>query len=200
MANAESVPVKKPEGDQAASTEPRETAWIASSGGTMAPGSWNLNSSVPPEARSTRCANFGAASPTSVRLLGKALARLRRTFWADAAGANISADRQAKVTTTRSWHIVSSRDRWNRAPVAIRPAQLALQAHRSRLSSPDAGRCAVSSEIARTGVGTHPVCEPRRTAWWEARRLGYGPIVAIKPFVPAENDKIGDPTINRQIR
>ena len=80
MLNAESVPEKKPGVDHAASTEPREAAWMACSAGTSAPGSWTLISMLPPEARATFFASSGSASPTIVRLVGKALARLMRAL------------------------------------------------------------------------------------------------------------------------
>ena len=98
MLNAESVPAKNPPFDHAASTEPCETAWIACSAGTSAPGSFTFSSIVPPEARSIFFESRTGASPISVRLVGNALARLSRTFCGGCC-ANVTAANEAAMQT-----------------------------------------------------------------------------------------------------
>ena len=82
MANAESVPAKKPAVDHAASTEPCETAWIASRRRDQRAGLVDLDLDRPARGTLSFSANLGAASPRSVRLVGNTLAMLSWTVCA----------------------------------------------------------------------------------------------------------------------
>ena len=78
--NAISVPAKNPGLDHAASTEPFETAGIASRPGTSAPGSNIFNSSVPPDRRFTFSVNLTPAAPINASDDGNTLVICSVTF------------------------------------------------------------------------------------------------------------------------